>query len=108
MHLGIKHTLSGDYSESGSGEFIVNDKVVSVDGGDSDAYKAGNIIGYICTSIVIIFVGYWFAVMYKRDCKENKMTELQYDTEPFSEETKNTESDGKEVPVVLNSKNTEV
>ena len=105
MHLGIEHTISGDYSESGSGEFIVYD---NGDSGDSDAYKAGNIIGYICTSIVIIFVGYWFAVMYKRDCKENKMTELQCDTEPFSEEIENTESDGKEVPVVLNSKNTEV
>ena len=105
MHLGIKHTLSGDYSESGSGEFIVND---NGDSGDSDAYKAGNIIGYICTSIVIIFVGYWFAVMYKRDCKENKMTELQYDTEPFSEETETEDSSEKEVPVVSNSRNTEI
>ena len=100
MHLGYGHTLSGSYSESGSGAFIYEDS------GDSDAYK--NVIGYICTGIVIVGIGYWFMTMFKRDCKEHKMTELQYDTEPFDEENPTTDSSEKEVPVVSNSKNTEI
>lgn len=102
MHLGYEHTLSGSYSESGSGEFIYDDS------GDSDAYKAGNVIGYICTGIVIVGIGYWFMTMFKRDCKEKSVTELQYDTEPFSEETVNAESNEKEVAAVITAKNTEI
>ena len=101
MHLSYEHTLSG----SGSEEFTYGD---SGDSGDSDAYKAGNVIGYICAGIVIVGIGYWFMTMFKRDCREHKMTDLQYDTEPFSDKTSNVDPNEKEVPAVTTAKNTEI